>query len=105
MSQDDLQKALYTFLSLNPNIHQLPPTTLVHLTVLHVQVCRIIIIMKENLAIKDVCVHVDVLCGCACTCVYVCVHAEEVGRDHVYTLRNLPKNFADSGYFVRGVVH
>ena len=36
--RSDLQRALSTFLSLNPSVHLLPPTTLTHLTVLYVQV-------------------------------------------------------------------
>ena len=36
----EIQKALSTFLSLNPNIHLLPPVTLTHLTVLYVQVSK-----------------------------------------------------------------
>ena len=40
--RSDLQKALSTFLSLNPNVHLLPLTTLTHLTVLYAQVHNVI---------------------------------------------------------------
>ena len=60
VSKGDLQKALSTFLSLNPNIHLVPLTTLAHLVVLYVQVCFILVC----------CMHT--VCVCVCVCVLWC---------------------------------